>query len=246
MTDDEVGAIRLDKVSVRYQVPHENVRNLKEYAIRRLLRARTTSSAFWALRDVDLAVPPGGSLGIVGHNGAGKSTLLKVISRVIRPTSGRVRVRGRVASLLELGTGFDRELTGRENVFLNGMMLGFTRKDIAARFHRIVDFAGVGEFIDAPLRTYSTGMVARLAFASATDVDPDVLLIDEILGVGDVDFQKRSGERIRALADRGCAVVIVSHNPEAIRVMCTHAAWIEHGQVRMSGPTGGVLEAYLS
>ena len=237
-------AIRLDGVSVRYRLPHEAVRNLKEYAIRRLLRRRITYSEFWALRDVDLAVARGDSLGIVGHNGAGKSTLLKVICGVLRPRAGRVRVRGRVAPLLELGTGFDIELTGRENVFLNGLMLGYTRRDLAARLPRIVEFAGLGEFLDAPLRTYSTGMQARLAFSIATDVDPDILLVDEILGVGDQEFQQRSAARITGFKDRGGTILVVSHNPAALRLMCRRTAWIDHGEVRMVGPTDEVLAAY--
>lgn len=242
-SDDPV--IRLAGVSVRYRVPHDNARNLKQWTIRTMLGKGTSTSEFWALRDVDLAVGTGGSLGIVGHNGAGKSTLLKVISRVIRPTAGRVRVGGRVAPLLELGTGFDPELTGRENVLLNGMMLGFSRRDVAARLDRIVDFAGIGAFIDAPLRTYSSGMVARLAFSSATDVDPTVLLVDEVLSVGDVDFQKRSAERIADFGKRGGTVVVVSHNPEAIRSLCRTTLWMEQGRVRMHGPTDEVLARYL-
>jgi ABC-2 type transport system ATP-binding protein/lipopolysaccharide transport system ATP-binding protein len=208
------------------------------------LRRTIRYSDFWALREVDLVVDRGEALGIVGHNGAGKSTLLKVIGALIRPRAGRVRVRGRAAPLLELGTGFDLELTGRENVFLNAMMLGFTRRDIAGRFERIVEFAGVGEFIDAPLRTYSTGMVARLGFAIATDVDPEILLVDEILGAGDREFLIRSAERIAAFHKRGGTMVLVSHNLAAVRDMCRRTLWLDRGRVKRIGPTDEVLAEY--
>lgn len=239
-------AVQLDAVSVRYRVPHEAVRNLKEYAIRTLRRRAITYTDLWALKDVDLVVQPGESLGIVGHNGAGKSTLLKVIVAVLRPRSGRVRVNGRVAPLLELGTAFDLELSGRENVFLNGMMLGFTRSDIAARFDRIVEFSGVGPFIDAPLRTYSTGMVARLGFSIATDVEPDILVVDEILGAGDLDFQKRSTERLLAYQRSGGTCLVASHSLAALELMCPRTLWMDHGQVKMLGPTKEVLARYQS
>ena len=237
-------AILLESVSVRYRLPHERIRNLKEYAIRRLLRRRVTYSDFYALRDVSLNVAVGETVGVVGHNGAGKSTLLKVIVAVIRPRSGRVRVRGRVAPLLELGTGMDSELTGRENIFLSGMMLGFTRRDLAARMNRIIEFAGLGEFIDAPLRTYSSGMQARLGFSVATDVDPDILLIDEVLSAGDQDFQSRSTERITAFRQRGGTTVVVSHSLGAIRQICARTLWMDRGQVKMFGPTEEVLAHY--
>jgi ABC-2 type transport system ATP-binding protein len=237
-------SIHLEGVSVRYRVPHEAVRNLKEYALRRLMRRKMRYSDFWALRDVDLAVHRGEALGIIGHNGAGKSTLLKVISGVLRPREGRVRVRGRAAPLLELGLGFDMELTGRENLFLNALMLGYTRRDVAERAERIIDYAGVREFIDAPLRTYSTGMVARLGFSIATDVDPEILLVDEILGAGDLDFQKKSAERISGFLRRGGTMLLVSHAMESIREMCQRTLWMEHGRVKALGATATVLAAY--
>lgn len=237
-------AIALEGVSVFYRVPHEAVRNLKEYAILRLRRRRIVHTEMHALRGVDLAVRPGESLAIVGHNGAGKSTLLKVILGVIRPRQGRVRVRGRAAPLFDLGTGFNLELTGRENVFLSGLMLGFSRQDIASRFDRIVAFAGLRDFIDAPLRTYSTGMVARLGFAVATDADPDILLIDEILGAGDREFQERSSQRLREFQRKGGTTLLVSHNLAAVRETCERTVWLDHGQVKMIGPTPEVLARY--
>jgi len=183
-------------------------------------------------------------VGIIGHNGAGKSTLLKLVARVLRPTSGRVRVRGRVAPLLELGAGFDPELTGRENVFLNGTVLGFRASDVAERFDRIVDFAGIREFIDLPLRSYSTGMVARLGFAVATDVQPDVLILDEVLAVGDADFQRKSAARLQTLRQDGDAILMVSHSLEAMTRLCHRVAWLDHGELRPLGPAGEVVEAY--
>ena len=181
MTTDD--AILLDDVAVRYRLPTERISSLKEFAIR-AVRGEIGMREFYALKDISLRVARGSALGIVGHNGAGKSTLLTVISRVITPTRGRVRLRGRVAPLLELGAGFDNELTGRENILLNGTILGFSRQDLLARQDRIIEFAGLRKFIDAPLRTYSSGMVVRLGFSIATDVQPDILIVDEVLGVG--------------------------------------------------------------
>jgi ABC-2 type transport system ATP-binding protein/lipopolysaccharide transport system ATP-binding protein len=236
-------AVRLDAVSVRYRLPHESLPSLKEYAVR-WLRGHLRYTDLWALRDVTLEVRRGETFGIIGHNGAGKSTLLKLIARVLRPTSGRVRVWGRVAPLLELGAGFDYELTGRENVYLNGTVLGHSRADIAGRFDRMVDFAGVREFIDLPLRTWSTGMVARLGFAVATDVDPDILIVDEVLAVGDQEFQARSKERMESLFRKGQTILTVSHNLTTISESCQRAAWLDHGRLRAVGPTADVVRRY--
>ncbi len=236
-------ALRLEGVSVRYRVPHERLVSFKEYAIRRLKRTIAYDD-FWALRDITLEVPCGEVLGIIGPNGAGKTTLLKVIARVLHPTCGRVQVHGRVAPLLGLGAGFDRELTGRENVFLNGVTLGFAERDLAARFDRIVEFAGLEDFIDAPLRTYSTGMAARLGFAVATDVKPDILLLDEVMAVGDARFKKKSSQRIADMLRQGTTVVLVSHAPSTILEMCTRAAWLDRGDLRAVGPAAEVVEEY--
>jgi len=235
--------IQLDNVSVLYRVPRERIHSFKEYAIR-WLRRQVAYNEFWALKDVNLEVRRGEVFGIIGPNGAGKSTLLKVVARVLRPTTGRVRVRGRVAPLLELGAGFDMELTGRENVFLNGAVLGYSQRDIAERFDRIVDFAGVREFIDAPLRTYSSGMVVRLGFAVATDVRPEVLIVDEVLGVGDAEFQRKSSARIEAFRDANTTILMVSHSLGAVTQMCKRAAWIEHGVIRSIGPAPDVVADY--
>ena len=235
--------IQLDAVGVRYRVPHERIPSLKDYAIQWLKRALTYED-LWALRDVSLEVRPGEALAVIGHNGAGKSTLLKLIARVLRPTEGRVRVRGRVAPLLELGAGFDHELTGRENVFLNGTILGYSEKDIASRFDRIVEFAGLRDFIDMPLRNYSTGMVARLGFAVATDVRPDVLIVDEVLSVGDGEFQTKSRERMEAFRGEGQTMLMVSHNMNAVLAICQRAAWLDHGRLRAVGPAEEVVALY--
>jgi ABC-2 type transport system ATP-binding protein len=235
--------ISVEGVSVRYRLPKERIPSLKEYVIRRL-RRQVSYQDFWALNGVSLEVRRGEVFGIIGPNGAGKSTLLKVVARVLKPTTGRVRVRGRVAPLLELGAGFDSELTGRENVFLNAAILGFSRRQTHERFDDIVDFAGVREFIDMPLRTYSSGMVVRLGFAVATDVQPEVLIIDEVLAVGDAEFQKKSAARIAQFRASGATMLMVSHSLAAVRDMCARAAWLEHGRLRAIGPADEVVRQY--
>ena len=236
--------IEIENLSVRYRVPQEKIFSLKEYAIRRLKKSISYLD-FWALREINLKVYRGEFIGIIGPNGAGKSTLLKVISRVLRPTMGRIRVKGMVAPLLELGAGFDFELTGRENIFLNGTILGFTIKDIANRFDRIVEFSGLRDFIDSPLRTYSTGMIARLGFAIAMDVKPDLLIMDEIFAVGDTEFQKKSIERINDFKGKGTSILLVSHNLNQVQSICEKVLWLEHGVSRAFGPTKKVIDQYL-
>jgi ABC-type polysaccharide/polyol phosphate transport system ATPase subunit len=235
--------VQLDHVSVRYRVPQERIGTFKEYAIRRL-QGRVRVNEFWALRDVSLRVSPGEILGIVGRNGAGKTTLLKVIARVLRPTHGRVWVKGHLAPLLDLGAGFHPELTGRENVFLNGSLLGRTEREIHKRFAEILEFAGLPDFIDAPLRTYSSGMVARLGFAVATAWQPDILIIDELLAVGDEAFQDKCRARLEGFRNEGTTVLLVSHSAEMIRTMCRQAIWLDHGSVRAWGPADEVTQQY--
>ena len=236
--------IQIDSVTVRFRIPHERIPTFQEYAIRWLKRRGVQYADFNALNDVSFSVEHGETLGIIGPNGAGKSTLLKVIARVIRPTQGRMRLRGRVAPLLELGAGFDYEMTGRENVFLNGAVLGFSRKDMARRLDRIVEFSGIGDFIDAPVRTYSSGMVARLGFAVATDARPEVLIIDEVLAVGDAEFQRKSAARIREFRESGSTILVVSHSPASIKSLCNRALWLEHGAIRLLGPVDTVVDQY--
>ena len=239
--DDEV--IRLDNVSVRYRVPHERIGTFKEYMIR-LIQGKVKHQTFWALRNVSISVHQGEVFGLVGQNGAGKSTLLKVVARVLRPTEGRVVVKGQVSPLLEVGAGFHPELTGRENVYLNGAMLGFTRQQMDQKFDRIVDFAELWDFIDAPIRTFSSGMWARLGFAVATDEIPDVLIVDEILSVGDEAFQRKSAARIQSYRDQGASIFLVSHSMALVESMCERAAWIDHGEVKLIGPTAEVIQMY--
>lgn len=235
--------VRLENVGVLYRVPTERIGTFKEYTIRWLQR-RVQHRQFWALRQVSLEIYRGEVLGFIGHNGAGKSTLLKLVARVLRPTEGRVWVKGLVAPLLEIGAGFHPELTGRENIYLNGSLLGFSRKEMDEKFDRIVEFAELSDFIDAPLRTYSSGMWARLGFAVATDSQPDILIVDEVLSVGDEAFQRKSANRIQQYRDQGATILFVSHNMGTIETICHRAAWLDHGQLKMVGEARQVIQAY--
>ncbi len=236
--------IEIEGVAVRYRSPQEKISSIKEYAIR-WARREIRYNDFLALQDIDLKVFPGEVLGIVGPNGAGKSTLLKVISRVLKPSQGWVRIRGRVSPLLELGAGFNAELTGRENIYLNSAILGFSKRDIDERFDRIVEFAGLKDFIDASVRTYSTGMVARLGFAVATDIQPEILIVDEILGVGDTEFQTKSFERIQSFQASGSTILLVTHSLNRVHEMCSRAIWLDHGMLKMTGSAEDVVGQYL-
>jgi lipopolysaccharide transport system ATP-binding protein len=215
----------------------------------RLLRKRrppATQDLFWALRNVSLEVAQGEVVGLVGSNGAGKSTLLKLLSRITPPTEGGITMRGRVATMLEVGTGFHPELTGRENVFLNGTILGMRRREVEARFDEIVEFSGVERFIDTPVKRYSSGMYVRLAFAVAAHLEPEILLIDEVLAVGDAAFQRKSLAKMReVVADDGRTIVFVSHNLSAVQRLCTRSFWIDGGRIGAQGPTQDVIAAYL-
>jgi ABC-type polysaccharide/polyol phosphate transport system ATPase subunit len=235
--------ILLEDVGVSYRVPDERISTFKEYAIRRLQR-KVTYSKFWALKEVSLHIYRGEAFGIIGPNGAGKSTLLKLIARVFRPSRGRVLVMGQVAPLLEFGAGFHQELTGRENIYLNGALLGFTHKEMEEKFDRIVDFAELWDFIDAPMRTYSSGMWARLGFAAATDMQPEILIVDEVLSVGDEAFRRKGATRMQSFRDHGASILLVSHNMDTIEEMCHRAAWLDHGQVKAIGDTKEVIQAY--
>src|SRR6516225_9459986 len=202
---------------------------------------------FWALKDVSFEVKKGAVIGILGRNGAGKRTLLKVLSRITEPTRGRVLLRGRVASLLEVGTGFHPELTGRENIHLNGAILGMTRAEIRRKFDEIVAFAGVEKFIDTPVKRYSSGMYVRLAFAVAAHLEPEILVVDEVLAVGDAEFQQKCMGKMDEVSRReGRTVLFVSHNMAAVQQLCHNALWLDHGSIRRIGPTGQVVQAYTS
>jgi ABC-2 type transport system ATP-binding protein len=236
-------AVSLERVSVDFLTQRERIGSLKEYAIR-LLQGKVTHEHFHALRDVSLEINHGEIFGVIGHNGAGKSTLLKVVSRVMRPTKGRVIVRGRIAPLLELGAGFHPELTGRENVFLNGTLLGYSQVQMEGLFAEIVEFAELEDFIDAPLRTYSTGMTVRLGFAVATATRPDILIVDEVLSVGDSQFQAKCVERISQFRQQGTTILLVTHDSKLVSRMCDRALWLDHGIVRALGAAEEVIESY--
>ncbi|MGD0272572.1 MAG: ABC transporter ATP-binding protein [Gaiellaceae bacterium] len=208
--------------------------------------ATQTSDEFWALRDINLEVSHGDVLGIIGRNGAGKSTLLKVLSRITEPTEGRAEVRGRISSLLEVGTGFHSELTGRENIYLNGSILGMKRAEINRKFDEIVDFSEIELFLDTPVKRYSSGMYVRLAFAVAAHLEPDILIVDEVLAVGDVAFQKKCLGKMGAEAASGRTVLLVSHNMAAVEGLCSHAMLLDHGRSVASGPTRDVIDDYLA
>lgn len=246
MSEQEINkeaVIQIENVSVNYRLPTERIGSFKEYAIRKLQR-RVKIEDFLALVDVSMTVNKGDVFGIIGNNGAGKSTILKVISRVLKPSKGRVMVKGRIAPLLELGAGFHPELSGRENVFLNGALLGYSREDMEKVFDEIVAFSELEQFINSPIRTYSSGMYARLGFAVATAHVPDILILDEILSVGDEAFQKKSRERLQSFQEKGSTVLMVSHGLDSMISMCNRVAWLDQGKLQMVGEPGEVVAAY--
>ena len=231
--------VELRNVSVRY--PSQRIPTLKEW----LVRARAArANAVDALSDITFSVESNEAFGIIGGNGAGKSTLLRVIAGIIPPSRGEVITRGALAPIIELGTGFDGELSGRENVFFNGSLLGRSRAFMKQCEEEIIDFSGIAAHIDAPLRTYSTGMVARLAFAIATTIDAEIVLLDEVLAVGDAAFREKCAQRIRGFHSDGATIVFVSHDLESVRDLCTRAAWVEKGILRAIGPAEDVIAAY--
>jgi ABC-type polysaccharide/polyol phosphate transport system ATPase subunit len=236
-----MNVIELQGVSVRYR--EKRIRSLKEAVIRGLTK-HPRSGFFYSLRDVSLAIHHGEAVGIIGPNGAGKSTLLRVAAGIITPSEGIAVSRGSVAPVMELGTGFEAELSGRENIFFNGALLGCSRATMRSRIDDIIAFSGLEPFIDAPLRTYSTGMVARLAFAVATAIDAETVLLDEILSVGDAAFRRQCGTRIDRFVHNGATVVVVSHELEAIESMCSRTIWIAKGQIVDDGPSAEVIARY--
>ena len=230
-------------VSLKFKMESNRADSLKEFCVR-WLRRDLESEDFWALDGVSFEVEKGDVVGIIGHNGAGKSTLLKVISGIMKPTKGSVEVYGGIVPMLELGSGFDFELSGRENIYLNGAILGYSKKFLDGRYGEIVEFSQLGQFIEAPLRTYSSGMLARLAFSVACVVEPDILIVDEILSVGDADFQEKSRARMMELMTGGTTVFFVSHSLQQIREMCSRAVWLEHGRVQAFGEAADVCDRY--
>ncbi len=241
MTDDI--RIRIDDVSLCYRLAKQRIPSIKEYAIH-WMKGALVYEKLWALRDVTFTVRQGETVGIVGRNGAGKSTLLKVISRVLKPSQGTVEVRGIVAPILELGTGFDHELTGLENIHLNALLLGRTRKEIQEKLEEIVDFSGLGDFIRAPIRNYSSGMLARLGFSIATAWLPEILILDEVLSVGDAAFTEKCEQKMRTFHDAGITILVVSHSEKTIKETCTRCIWLDAGQLRADGETTEVMAAY--
>ena len=235
--------IKAENVSVKYLMAYDRIKSMKEYLVQ-LVKGNIQYEEFWALQDISFEVKKGEVLGIIGHNGAGKSTLLKVISGILKPTSGSVQVNGTVVPMLELGSGFDFDLTGRENVFLNGAILGYPEQFLKEKYGEIVEFSELGQFIDVPLRNYSSGMVMRLAFSIATVVQPDILIVDEILAVGDADFQEKSKRRMLELMGGGTTVLFVSHSLEQIQEMCDRVLWLEKGRLKMAGKTETVCAMY--
>jgi ABC-type polysaccharide/polyol phosphate transport system ATPase subunit len=240
-------AIEARQLGKRYRLGQTGYATLREKLATRARRGGADDGAreVWALRGLELEINAGDVVGIIGRNGAGKTTFLKTVARIVRPTTGLVRVRGRVGALLEVGTGFHPELTGRENVFLNGVVLGMSRREVARRFDEIVEFAGVERFLDTPLKRYSTGMYLRLAFAVAAHIEPDVVIVDEVLAVGDAEFQRRCLGRMSEFGREGRTVLFVSHDAGAVARLCRSAIWLEQGRIRETGPATGVLDSYL-
>jgi ABC-type polysaccharide/polyol phosphate transport system ATPase subunit len=235
--------IHLEGVNIQYRMLQERTTSLKEFVLN-WAKGNNRYTHFMALRNITLRVKPGESLGIIGANGAGKSTLLRVIARIMRPTIGEANIRGSITPILELGALFDPELTGRENIYLNGAMFGFSRQVMNEKLERLLDFAGIGDFIDSPLRTYSNGMIARLAFAIATDIKADIVIIDEVLAVGDIKFRQKCISRMETFNKKGTTLVIVSHNLSLIKKLCSRVIWMEHGQIKADGLPQEIITAY--
>lgn len=235
--------IEVRDLSMKFRLSDDRVLSLKEF-VTKTLRGKMTYKEFWALRNVSFNVSRGEVIGIIGRNGSGKSTLLKAISGILKPTEGSVECRGTIAPMLELGSGFDSDLTGKENIFLNGAILGYSKQYLLSKYDEILDFSELGDFINVPIRNYSSGMMMRLAFSTATVVKPDVLIVDEILSVGDEAFQAKSLARMKELMSGGTTVLMVSHNLAQIREMCDRVVWLDGGQVKMIGDAQEVCDAY--
>ena len=240
---DDKYIIEVSDATVRFNMATERIDNIKEYAIK-LLKRKLMFQEFLALQDVNLNVKAGEAWGIVGKNGSGKSTLLKLVSGILKPYKGSVTVRGTMAPLIELGAGFDGELTARENIFLNGTLLGHSEEYMKEHFEEIVDFAELWDFLDMPIKNYSSGMAARLGFSVATMVRPDILICDEVLSVGDYKFQEKCEERMKGMLESGTTLLYVSHSMDSVQKLCTHAMWLDKGRMIMNGLAGEVCEAY--
>jgi lipopolysaccharide transport system ATP-binding protein len=236
-------AVRVDHVSKSFRMYKERNQTIKSAIMR---RRTSVHEDFWALKDVTFDVPQGSTFGLIGSNGSGKSTLLKCLANIYYPNKGTITHYGRIAAMLEVGSGFHTELSGRENIFLNGSILGMSKKEITGKFDEIVDFSGVEEFIDQPVKNYSSGMYVRLGFAIAINVDPDILVVDEVLAVGDAEFQEKCFDKFRDLRQAGKTVILVTHTMATVADMCDHAAWLNKGTLMEVGPVGPVIDAYTN
>ena len=239
--------IKIDNVSIKFNLGVEKDNSLKNMFIgffTGLFKKKKKKEYFWALKNVSVDIKKGEVVGIIGSNGAGKSTLLKVVSGVYKPTKGTVKVDGKISPMIELGAGFDGELTARENIYLNGSILGYSKKFINEKFDEIVEFSELKDFLDVPIKNFSSGMTAKLAFSISTIVEPEILIVDEILSVGDIKFQEKSKNKMMSMIEGGTTVLYVSHTLEAIESICTKVIWLDHGEVRMIGDTKKVCNAY--
>lgn len=239
-------AVEIKDVSMRFNLAKERVDNIKEWVVRKLKGKGVSFDEFWALKDISLTIPKGDSFALIGSNGSGKSTLLKIISGVLTPTQGTVTLNGSLAPLIELGAGFDMDLSGRENVFLNGAILGHSKKMMEEKYDEIMDFSELKDFEDVPVKNYSSGMMARLGFSIATLVKPDILIVDEILSVGDHAFQEKCSKRMEEMMSGGTTVILVSHDESMVKKICRHAAWINKGNLMFVGDSEVAVEHYLS
>lgn len=235
--------IEAEQISMKFRLTDDRIFSLKEFVTKKLA-GKLNYKEFWALSDVSFSIKKGEVVGIIGRNGSGKSTLLKVISGILKPTTGAVTTQGTIAPMLELGSGFDPDLTGRENIFLNGAILGYNKAFLESKFQEILKFSELGEFMEIPIRNYSSGMMMRLAFSTATLVNPEILIVDEILAVGDENFQRKSQARMKEMMSGGTTVLLVSHALSQIREMCDRVIWLDGGHVKMIGPTQEVCDAY--
>lgn len=237
--------VKVDDVSMMFNLSSEKIDSIKEYFVK-AIRHELHYQEFWALKNVSFELEKGDSIGIIGLNGSGKSTLLKVVSGILKPTKGKVETTGYIAPLIELGAGFDVDLSARENIYLNGAILGYDRAYMNERFDEIIEFAELQDFVDTAVKNFSSGMVARLGFAIATMNIPDILIIDEILAVGDYKFQEKSFSRMKKMIDSGATVVFVSHSIEQVKEICKKALWLEHGNVKMLGDAQTVCDCYMN
>jgi ABC-2 type transport system ATP-binding protein len=235
-------AVSVANVSKMFRLYHERNQSLKSAVMRRRI---SVHEDFWALKEVSFDVPVGSTFGLIGSNGSGKSTLLKCLAKIFYPEKGTITANGKVAAMLEVGSGFHPELSGRENVYLNGSILGMSRKEVARKFDEIVEFSGVEQFIDQPVKNYSSGMYVRLGFSVAINVDPDVLVVDEVLAVGDAEFQAKCQTKFAEFRAQGKTVILVSHSMDTVKSMCDTAAWLQNGTLRTVGPADRTVSAYM-